>query len=320
MEAQRFPEDYDGIIAGAPANNRTRLHMAILWKAVNDEPTSNGNILHDKLSLITRSVLAACPKQKAVPTDAFFSLDPSECHWNPEALLCKASEKNDCLTKPQVEAVRRIYQGPMNATTQTSLYPGVPAGSEAAWTSLPESPEAPFDSLFKWVYGPAWDWRSFDFDRNAKQVDTKLSPALNATNPDLTRYETLGHKLIVYHGWADWLVAPEESIHYFNAVSNLVYGTPVGEYRHTQQTQSFYRLFMVPGMSHCGGGPGLNTIDALPALEKWVEDGVAPEQIVAVRTVKGTTELSRPVCPYPQTAHYTGLGHTNEAASFSCAN
>jgi feruloyl esterase len=183
-----------------------------------------------------------------------------------------------------------------------------------------KSGRPPYDSLFKWVFGPDWDWRSFDFNRDVAAVDAQLASTLNATNPDLSVFKAHGHKLILYHGWADWLVPPQESINYYRSVLDAQAGVASPQQTAGDgDTESFFRLFMVPGMAHCAGGPGLNGLDALPSLELWVEKGVAPEQMVAKRTDKGAVVMTRPVCPYPQTARYKGSGDPSHAASFSCA-
>lgn len=218
MEAQRFPDDYDGIIAGAPANNRTRLHMDILWNFSVARKSPANYLPAAKLAIITHAVLNACAASKAVPSDNFLS-DPSNCPWDPQSLMCKAGDAPDCLTAEQVVTVRNIYGGPSNPATGALLYPGLPRGSEFGWNSLmPQTAEPPFGSLFKWVFGPSWNWRTFDFNRDVTTIDARLAPLLNATNTDLDTFKAHGHKLIVFHGWADWLVASQESINYYESV------------------------------------------------------------------------------------------------------
>jgi feruloyl esterase len=142
---------------------------------------------------------------------------------------------------------------------------------------------------------------------------------VNATSPDLQAFKEHGHKLIVYHGWADVIVPSLESINYYQSVENAQAKQAASHHRNeTEETQGFYRLFMVPGMAHCAAGPGLNEIDATESLELWVEKGVPPQRIIASRKVVGVTQMTRPVCPYPQSARYDGVGDPNDAASFSC--
>jgi feruloyl esterase len=321
MEAQRFPDDYDGIIAGAPANNRTRLHMDILWNFSAALKSPVGYLPAATLPVITKAMLNACATSKAVASDNFLS-DPSNCHWDPQSLMCKAVAAPDCLSAEQVVTVRNIYGGPRNPATGAFLYPGLPRGSEFEWNSLMQQPGEPrFISLFKWVFGPSWNWRTFDFNRDATTVDARLAPILNATNSDLDAFKTHGHKLIVFHGWADSLVASQESINYYESVLNAQARVAASHKQSKiEETQGFYRLYMVPGMSHCGGGPGLNTIDTLASIELWVERGIAPQKIIAKRTDKDATEMTRPVCPYPQSARYIGIGDTNDATNFTCAS
>lgn len=320
MEAQRFPNDYDGIVAGAPANDRTHLHMDILWNFATFEEEPGDRIPPQKLSMITHSVLHACKKLKVVGSDNFFSIDPYSCHWNPASLMCGAHNADDCLTANQVESVRKIYSGPTNPITHQSIYPGVPPGSESGWNSfVPQNGKPPYASLFRWVFGPSWNWRTFDYSRDVALVDQRLAPMLNATNPDLRAFKSLGHKLIMYHGWADWLVSPQESINYYEAVADTQAkaARKLNKSKY-KETENFLRLFMVPGMAHCGGGAGLNSIDALPSLQLWVEEGIAPRKIIARRIVGRTTVMTRPTCPYPQIPHYRGIGATTVASNFSC--
>jgi feruloyl esterase len=321
MEAQRFPDDYDGIVAGAPANNRTHLHIDILWNAAAGMADPTGYLPETKLKLITKTVLSACENEKAVESDSFLSIDPADCHWDPEELLCKSGKTENCLTAAQVATTRKLYDGPVDPTTSRPIYPGVPRGSEFGWNQLMlVSGEPPFISLFKWIFGPGWDWRRFNYSSDVTVVDNHLASILNATNPDLGAFKRKGHKLIAFHGWADWLVPSQESISYFRAVSDQQIADATSHHRDKfDETESFYRLFMIPGMSHCSGGPGLNSIDALPSLARWVETGFAPETIVAEHLESGSVTMVRPVCPYPKQVRYQGHGDTNTLSSFSCA-
>jgi len=264
-------------------------------------------------------VLKACPKAKAAAEDRFLSY-PEKCAWEPKTLLCKEADGPACLTAAQVEAAKKLYEGPRNPVTHEAIYPGLPRGSEPGWDGLePVTDRAPFDSLFKWVLGPDWKWRSFDYDRDVAAVDAKLAGMLNATNPDLSIFQTHGHKLILFHGWADWLVPPQESINYYRSVADAEAGAAAKDHLSGEtETEGFFRLFMVPGMAHCANGPGLTGIDPMPSLEAWVEHGVAPEEMVAHRTEKGATVMTRPVCAYPLVARYDGRGDVKEEKSFSC--
>jgi feruloyl esterase len=321
MEAQRFPDDYDGIVAGAAANNRTRLHMEIFWAYAAGARSPADHIPADKLPLITDAVLNACPKAKAAATDTFLT-SPEDCRWDPAPLLCKAGDAPSCLTAEQVATVRSLYSGPRNPATHDSIYPGVPRGSEFGWTdAMLQAPRPPYDSLFKWVFGPDWNWRSFDFNQDVAAVDARLAPMVNATSPDLSTFKAHGHKLIAYHGTADWLVPPQGSIDYYKDVLEAQ-AAPAASHNQSreQETQTFFRLFLVPGMAHCSGGPGLNTGDFSQPLELWVEKGIRPVEIPARRIEQDTIVITRPLCPYPQTVRNNGTGGGKDTASFSCAD
>ncbi|MDR3792393.1 MAG: tannase/feruloyl esterase family alpha/beta hydrolase [Terracidiphilus sp.] len=319
VEAQRYPDDYDGIVAGAPANFRTHLHIGFIWdeRAAEDEPGSR--LPQAKFALLSRTVLAACAPQKAVATDGFLS-DPVACPWQPQTLLCKAGDAPDCLTAAQVRLVEKLYDGPRDPVTHAAIYPGLTRGSELDFNSMmPVGGSPKMDSLFKWVFGMQWNWRTFDFHRDVAPVDKRLAAGVNAVSPDLSLFKAHGHKLLYYHGWADVLVPSLESLDYRRSVE-AAQMPEAARHKHSaaEETDSFYRLFMVPGMAHCGGGPGLSGVDPLPALVDWVENGAAPEQLTAQRTENGSVVMTRPVCRYPQSAIYNGAGDAHLAASFHC--
>lgn len=308
MEAERFPDDYEGIVSGAPAQNRTGVHVSILWNFMATHKESASYIPPTKLPMLTKAVVTACDTLDGVK-DGLIN-DPRKCSFDPASLLCSGADNDSCLTRPQIDSVKRLYAGPSNPRTGQKIYPGLPPGSEFGWAALDPSPgplaKPPYEPIFKWAFGANWDWRTFDFDHSYTLMNQKLASTLNATSTDLDRFRAKGHKLLMYHGWADWLVAPGESLNYYAAATS----------RYTGQVSSFYRLFMVPGMSHCSGGPGLDTFDSLNAVVKWVEQGSAPDQLLAS---KHATNLQRPLCPYPEIASYKGTGDTNDAANFACA-
>lgn len=305
MEAERFPDDYDGIVAGAPAHNRTGVHMSILWNFAVTEADTASYFPPAKLPLISGAVQAACNAKDGVISD------PSQCKFDPAALQCTGQDGNDCLTRPQVETVRKLYAGPTNPRTGEKIYPGLPKGSEFGWDHLGPPPaiatEPPFAPIFEWVFGPHWDWRSFDFDKSVALFEKKLAGTLNATSTNLDQFRSRGGKLILYHGWADWLVAPEETIRYYDAVL-----------ARNQKARDSVRFFMVPGMAHCGGGPGADRFDALHAVASWVENGQPPDKLIATKLVSGKTVLRRLLCAYPQVAAYRGSGDANDDRSYRC--
>ena len=319
LEAQRYPDDYDGILAGAPANNRTRLHMGFIWDLAAAEEKPGSYIPSAKLPLLSDAVLKACVAQKAVASDKFLS-NPSECRWDPQVLLCKSADAPDCLTAEQVTTARKLYGGPGNPITHEAIYPGLTRGSEFDWNSMtPQGAPPRYNSLFKWTFGADWNWKTFDFNHDVTAVDAKLASALNATDPDLHTFKAHGRKLIVYHGWADVVVPSLESINYYRNVETAQLKDAASHHHgKSEETQAFYRLFMIPGMAHCAGGPGLNEIDAMDSIELWVEKGIAPGKLIARRINTSVTAMTRPACPYPQTVHYDGHGDTNNAASFTC--
>jgi feruloyl esterase len=317
MEAQRFPTDYDGIVAGAPANNWTRLMagdfdgvLAVLRDPASHLPAAALGVLH-------RAVLASCDAADHV-TDGVID-DPRECRFDPASLACRSGVPADrCLTAPQIEAARRVYDGPKDPRTGARLYPGLARGSEPYWPH--RNPATPFPipiSHYKWlVFGnPDWDWKTFDF-RDPEDfaahtaAEAKLAPIMNATNPDLRAFRERGGKLLQYHGWNDQLISAQNSIDYYESVEAF--------FGRGEDVRGFYRLFMAPGMAHCSGGTGPNSIDMQAALEQWVEHGVAPDRVVATRAVNGIVDRLRPLCPYPQVARYLGRGDTNDAANFEC--
>ena len=318
MEAQRFPADYDGIVAGAPANNWTRLMAGDFdgTIAVLQDPASN--LSTAALSLLHRGALAACDGADGV-SDGVIN-DPRRCTFDPGSLACAVSQDAaSCLTTAQVEAARRVYRGLKNPIDGSQIYPGLALGSEPFWPH--RDPANPFPipiSHYKWLVfaDPNWDWKTFQFTDQADfqahlKAEAKLAPILNATNPDLRDFRQRGGKLLQYHGWNDQLIAAENSINYYESV--LKFFEPA-----RQDVLSFYRLFMAPGMAHCAGGTGPNTFDMQAALEAWVERGVAPDQIVATRSINGVVDRSRPLCMYPKIAVYKGKGDANDAASFEC--
>jgi feruloyl esterase len=325
MEAQRYPADYDAIVAAVPANNFTRLMAGDLdWTlAALQDPASLLSL--PALSLLHRRTIAACDATDGV-TDGLIE-DPRQCKFDPGTLACAAGQDSaTCLTGPQIEAARRIYAGPKNPTSGETLYPGLARGSEPFWVM--RDPANPFPipiSFFKWmVFGdPAWDWKTYKFTDPASfqafaKADAKYAPIMNATNPNLREFKQRGGKLLQYHGWNDQLISPYNSINYYESVLGF-FGAGQGDRAETlRDVQSFYRLFMVPGMTHCGGGIGPNTFDMQAALEQWVERGIAPDRVITTRVVNGVIDRTRPLCPYPQVSTYKGQGDTNDAANFEC--
>jgi feruloyl esterase len=341
MEAQRFPKDYDGILAGAAAFNRTHLHMGAisLWQ---DTHASPGRFIQPgQMTLINQAVIAQCVgRDGGASTDQFLT-DPRDCHFDPKALLCTGGKVPPaCLTADQVTTMRKYYAGTIDPVNGDVISPGSERGNEtddvrALGLALQEQlPEPAFDGLFYWVFGAGFghpaspvNFTNFDFHRDIDKVDDKLAAVLNAVSTDLGEFREHGGKLIMYHGWADPLIPSQTSINYFNAlVANDGHGFQQASFGGDgspalRRTQSYARLFMAPGLYHCSGGPGPNAFDALTPLVNWVETGVAPETIVATKFVNDTppaVQMTRPLCVFPKVAKYRGSGSTSIAANFTC--
>ncbi|MDB5633538.1 MAG: hypothetical protein JWR49_2393 [Tardiphaga sp.] len=337
MEAQRYPQDFDGIIAGDPGNNRTHLNAGFLWQFVsNHRKDANATqiIPPAKLAMVSAAVIKACRGRDAgLATDKFLT-DPETCSFQPKDLLCKAGDAADCLTQEQADALSTMYDGARNPRTGEIIYYGWPKGSENSgqvvkilpgwslyWADPADAAKPARSNFWKvWAFDdPNWDWRGFDFDAGMKAVDDRLAPAINAMSPDLSKFVAAGGKLIQYHGLADPVVPPRDSIDYFERVQAFEAKSKEAA---ADVSADHYRLFLVPGTEHCKGGEGANVFDAQQALEDWVENGKAPAAIVATKFVNDKREdgiaFSRPLCPYPSQARFSGTGDPNDAASFAC--
>ena len=225
-EAQLYPADYDGIAAGAPVVNRTHLHAAFVWSRQAADRSPGSVLGHDKLMLLKKAVVAACAPGALALRPIRSSPIPLHCAFDPASLVCKAGDAPDCLTPEQVETVKRFYAGPTNPRTGEQIYPGWPRGSEGpAFGWALEEGDAPFslkepafDSLFKWVFGPTWDWRTFDFDRDMAEVDAVLGPDVNGnTVANIDAFKAHGGKLLLYHGWADSIVNPLGTVAFYDS-------------------------------------------------------------------------------------------------------
>jgi hypothetical protein len=334
MEAQRFPEDYDGILAGAPANYFTHLLTKALADAQATTLDPASYIPSSKLPAIARAVNAACDAQDGV-TDGILN-DPRQCHFDPEAMLCKEGDSEKCLTAAQVTALKKLYEGPNDAKGR-KIFPGYLPGAEegpGGWETWIIGP-APGKSLLfafsggyfsNFVYGKGdWNYRDASVDQAMKAADEKTAQVLNSTEANLTAFKARGGKLILYHGWNDPAISALNTINYYNDVASKM---------GARETEAFARLYMVPGMQHCGGGPGTDSFGQFGAgtkdaqhnvelaVEAWVEKGIAPKAIVAIKIEEGdaakNVKMSRPLCPYPQIAKYKGKGDTNDAGNFVC--
>jgi Tannase and feruloyl esterase len=339
MEAQRFPGDFNGILAGAAAHYWTQLMAAFAWNA--QAMSAPGAFIPEaKRRTVENAALAACGSQHGV-TDKFIKY-PLQCSFDPSTLLCKTGDSDNCLTSPQVEALKKIYSGPKTSHGE-QISPGYEPGAEAeagppgiSFSSyiFGPAPGASLDAMFSSsFYGsfvfekPGWKVNELNFDKDIAVTEQKVGQILNASDPDLSGLEKYGTKLIQYHGWNDGSPPPRHATEYYDRVAQKIGGYGA--------VNKFYRLFMAPGMMHCGGGAGPNLfgnmLDFAPAhdadhniflaLQRWVEDGVAPDSIIATKRNDDPTkgvELSRPLCPYPQEAEWTGKGNSSEAVNWKC--
>lgn len=333
IEAQKYPADYDGIIAGAPANYFTHIGATFVWdnQALDEDPAAY--IPAKKFAAIEAAAVAQCDAKDGV-TDGVIN-DPTRCHFDPDVLACKGAEDDKCLTASQLAALKKVYQGAHNSKGEL-IYPGFQPGGESGmggwglWiTGL--APGRSLERAFAFGFfadmafqNAQWDYKTFNFDHDLKLADDKMASVLNGIDPNLKAFKNRGGKLIMYHGWSDAALPPTNTIAYYSNVA-----AKIGQ----KQEREFVQLYMVPGMQHCGGGPGPNEFGAYApgaeqgmstALEKWVEHGTAPDKIIATKYKADNNPASgvvrtRPLCPYPQEAQYKGSGSTDDAANFACA-
>jgi feruloyl esterase len=309
--AQRFPSDFDGIIAGAPGLDWTSRAARALQVAQVLETNESARLLAPQRQLLHGAAMQACDARDGVK-DGLIA-DPPRCTFDPGALQCTASTASGCLTPAQVDTARLIYSDGRNPQSKRAIT-GLARGSELGWTDLgwTESARASGLDQFRFiVYGdPTWDIQKFDFDRDIVKAEAADAGIINALDPNLKPFLDRGGKLIQYHGWSDPQISPFNSVQYYTRVSEALGGA--------ERISSGYRLFMAPGMGHCRGGAGPDTFDMVAALEAWVERDQPPNQIAASHATKGVVDRTRPLCPYPQIAAYKGSGSIDEAANFEC--
>jgi Tannase and feruloyl esterase len=308
-EAQMFPNDFDGIIAGAPAN-RTAISLWIAHAVLKD-PASY--IPPEKYPAIHQAALAACDAADGLK-DGLID-DPRACRFDPAAMLCKGVDGPTCLTAPQAAAAKKIYSPAVNPRTGAELFSSLVPGTELGWgiQAMGPEPSANIYDQYRYVVfkDASWDWKTFDFDKDAARGDRPENVIMNATNPDMKAFFSHGGKLLLYHGWSDPQVATLNTIKYYDSVVRNLGGP--------EKSADRIRLFLAPGMGHCGGGEGPNVFDKVGPLERWVEQGKAPDALIASHVSDGKVDRTRTLCPYPQVARYKGTGSTDDAANFTCA-
>ena len=302
--AQRYPDDFDGIVGGAPAIFTTKQAFGQIWfyQAI---AVGEGAIPKEKLPLIHDAALAACDGLDGAKDGVLEH--PLACTFDPGVLACTAgAAPSSCLTPPQVDAVRRVYAGAKHATTGEKIFPGLERGSELGWSPVPVSYAVDY---FKHVVfkNPAWDPASLNFGKDVAEAYPAAHQIFDANDPRLGAFVGRGGKLLMYQGWAEPGIPPGHVVNYYAKVKAQTTGA-----------DGAVRLFMVPGMGHCGGGDGASTFDMAAALDRWVETGKAPEQIPASRVRNGKTDRTRPLCAYPNYARYSGTGSMDDGANFRC--
>lgn len=351
MEGQRYPNDFDGIVVGDPANNWIPLLSQGIWDMQALLASAASYIPAAKLPAITNAALAACDAADGVQDGVIGK--PRQCHFNPDQLLCTGQDDNSCLTEPQLAALKKIYYGPHDSAGRP-INPGFLPGAEAyaggwsVWINGPGPDAGSITSALQYQFGtnffkymvfddPSWDLKSFNFDTDVDKARTKpvdglaLQDVVSSVDPDLSAFRAHNGKMIQYHGTTDPAIPPGTSVQYYRSVLSFfgIYGHKFS----ADTVDDFYRLFLVPGMQHCSGGPGANTFgqgvpladsdhDVIKALEAWVEQGKAPDQIIATKyTNDDPTQaalFSRPLCPYPETAKWNGTGDVSDASNWSC--
>ena len=315
-EAQMFPADFDGIIAGSPGldwSGRSAQAVSVA-QALQKE---DARLTPAKAQLLHNAVVQACDALDGLK-DGLID-NPAACTFDPKVLECKTPGNSDgpgCLTSAQVAAVRLIYAPTVNPKTKRELA-GLAPGSELGWTDQGWSASARATGLdhYRFVVfkDPTWDLDRFNAETDLARIEEGESAAINANDPNLKPFFDRGGKLLQYHGWSDPQISALNSTEYYKRVVAAVGAGKV---------QASYRLFMAPGMAHCGGGEGPNDFDKVTPLEQWVEKGKAPDRLIAQKRSGfgpgATVVRSRPLCPYPQRAVYSGSGSIDDAANFTC--
>jgi pimeloyl-ACP methyl ester carboxylesterase len=308
--AQRYPADFDGIVAGAPAHYASHLQGQQLFMSRVGNAPGGTPLSPAKLALVNEAVIATCDLNDGVADGVIEN--PPACMFDPNSLVCADNTGDACLTTGEVETLARLYQGPTTAGG-VPIFPGSVLGSESGWGQMTGAqPMALAWDIYRYaVFGdPDWSYENFDAARDIPYAAQALGESMDADDPDLSPLVERGGKLLIYHGWADPGITPYSSVDYYGSVLATM----------GAGARDSVRLFMVPGMGHCGGGEGPSTFDMLREIDDWVTTGRAPQQILASRSRGGQVDRTRPLCPYPEIAVYDGTGSTDLAENFRCTS
>jgi feruloyl esterase len=322
IEAQRYPEDFDGVIANAPWLDQTGFTVGAMW---NQRALTGAPLTAPKVTLLAQRVMEKCDAVDGLKDGVID--DPRKCSFDArvDAPVCRAGEDGaNCLTGAQAEAIMKVYGGPVR--NGKPYFPGFMPGSEAIlangnsnWmnsivAAQPTAKPADFnlaEGTMRYLVltppKPEWDFQTFNFDKDTSLLDA-WSKKADAKNPDLSKFSRRGGKLLMTYGWADQVLQPMMGVKYFEEVLAKL----------GPKTTDFFRLFMVPGMAHCSGGVGTDRLDPVSVIVDWVEKGKAPESIEASRVVNNQVVRTRPLCPYPKVARYSGQGSIDDAKNFAC--
>ena len=314
MEAYRYPDDYDAISAMAPANPMTDLMTQSLWTGYQAVRAPGAGLSMAKLAALHKAYVSQCDGKDGL-VDGLVS-GPRACRFDPAVIQCKAADGADCLTASQVQTMRAIYGGVRDPKTGAQILRGFPPGSELQLGALMSAPE-PFPVANSYmqllVFGdrPGWSFRSFDYRADTLKARAFGASIVDAPAAGLGPYFARGGKLLLSHGWTDGLIPANNTVAFYEKLSARL---PAGQARRQ------LRLFMVPGMNHCGGGEGPSNIDTLAAIDQWASGGPAPDRLLAARPAgPSQAPMSRPLCPFPLVSRYKGSGPTGQAENFTCA-
>ncbi len=312
MEVTRFPEDFDAAVVGAPANPHLYLHSSDIERNMRLRKIPDFPLSQAKVATLHKAVLQACDALDGAK-DGLVG-NPEKCRFDPSSLLCRGADSDSCLTAPQIEAAKILY-GDVKTKKGDLIWTGFTPGGELQYTLLttkidPNAPPSAFtlDSVRILAYqDPNWDWRKWDLDRDAALAREKAG-FIDVHTWDLSAFKARGGKLLLYHGWSDPGIAAGNTVNIYKGVLSKM----------GSKQDDWLRLFMIPGMGHCSGGPGTDQFNKMAVIERWRESGIAPDQIPAAHVTGSAVDMTRPLCPYPKVATYKGSGSMNDEANFSC--